>query len=105
MNDFAAKRNLFFEGRDLCRFARLPSAPGNHASTVGTDVFGVSQLSRMDWMILDVAKMHNNNNRETPFHSSVESGGDGHNGLPSSMPKFLALGAGGHLLQLCSPGR
>ena len=78
MNDFPAKRNLFFKGHDLYRFAGLPSTLGNHASSMGTDVFGVSQLSRFDKMILDVAKMHNNSNRETLFHSSVESSGDGH---------------------------
>jgi len=105
MDDFSAKRNLFFKGRDLCRFARLPSALGNHASTMGTDVFGVSQLERIDWMIRDVAKMHNNNDRETLFHSSVESGGDGHMGLPSSMPNSWRSGLEGHLLQLCSPDR
>lgn len=85
MHDFPAKRNLFFKGRDFCRFARLPSALGDHASTMGTDVFGVGQLSRIDRMILNVAKMHNDSDRETLFHSSVESGGDGHIALRSSM--------------------
>jgi hypothetical protein len=78
MNDFPAKRNQFFQGRDLCRFARLPSALGNHASTMGADVVGVGQLSCVDRMILDVAKMHNNSDRETLFHSSVESSGGDH---------------------------
>ena len=78
MNDFPAERNLFFKGRDLCRFARLPGTLGNHASPMGADVFGVSQLSRVDRMILDVGKMHNNSDRETLFHSSVESAGDSH---------------------------
>jgi hypothetical protein len=71
MNDFPAKRNLFFKGRDLCRFARFPSTLGNHASPMGTDVFGISQLSRLGGMILDVGKMYNNSDRETLFHSSV----------------------------------
>ena len=105
MNDFPAKRNLIFKGRDLCRFARLPSALGNHASTMGTDVFGVSQLSSIDWMILDVAKMHNDSDRETLFHSSVESWGDGHIALRSSTSNSWRSGLDGHLLQLCSPGR
>jgi hypothetical protein len=105
MNDFPAKCNLFFKGRDLCRFARLPSALGNHASTMGTDVFGESQLSRIDWMILDVAEMHNNSDWETLFHSSVKSVGDGHIALRSSMPNSWRSGLEGHLLQLCSPGR
>jgi len=78
MNDFPAKRNLFVKGRDLCRFARLPGTLGNHASPMGTDVFGVSQLSRVDRMILHAGKMHNNSDRETLFHSSVESGSGGH---------------------------
>jgi hypothetical protein len=105
MNDFPAKCNLFFKGCDLCRIARLPSALGNHASTMGADVFGVSQLSRIDWIILDVAKMHNNSDRETLFHSSVESVGDGHIRLRSSMPNSWRSGLEGHLLQLCGPGR
>jgi len=81
MNDFPAKRNLFFKGHDLYRFAGLPSTLGNHASSMGTDVFGVSQLSRLDRMILDVDKMHNDSDRETLFHSSVESWCDGHMAL------------------------
>ena len=97
MNDFPAKRNQFFQGRDLCRLPRLPSALGNHASTMGTDVFGVSQLSRFDRMILDVGKMHNNSDRETLFHSSVESCGDGHIALALGEGKSLRLGAGGPL--------
>jgi hypothetical protein len=36
-------------------------------------------------MILDLGKMHNDSDRETLFHSSVESVGDGHNALRSSM--------------------
>jgi hypothetical protein len=87
MHDFPAKRNLFFKGRDLCGFARLPSALGDHAGTMGTNVFGVGQLSRIDRMILDVAKMHNNSDKETLFHSSVECAGDGHIALRSSMAK------------------
>jgi hypothetical protein len=78
MNDFPVERNLFFKGRDLCRFAKLPGTLGNHASPMGTDVFGISLLSRFDRIILDVGKMHNNSDRETLFHSSVESMGDGH---------------------------
>jgi hypothetical protein len=95
MNDFPAKRNLFVKRRDLCRFARLPSTLGNHASTMGADVFGVSQLRRIDRMILDVGKMHNNSDRETLFHPSVESVGDGHIALIDG--KSLRLGAGGPL--------
>jgi hypothetical protein len=78
MNDSPAERNLFFKGRDLCRFARFPCSLGNHASAMGTDVFGVRQFSRFDRMILDLGKMHNNSDREALFHSSVESSGDGH---------------------------
>jgi len=85
MNDFPAKCNLFFKGRDLCQFAELPSALGNHASTMSTDVFGVGQLSRIDRTILYAGKMHNNNDRETLFHSSVDSRGDGHIALGWSM--------------------
>jgi hypothetical protein len=85
MNDFPAKRYLFVEGRDLRRFARLPGALGNQASPMGTDVLGISQLSRIDRMILDVGKMHNHSDRETLFHSSVESSGDGHMTLRWSM--------------------
>ena len=85
MNDLPAERNLFCKGRDLCRFARLPGTLGNHASPMAADVFGGSQLSRFDRMILDLGKMHNNSDRETLFHSSVESLGDGHKALRSSI--------------------
>jgi hypothetical protein len=78
MNDFPAKRNKFFKGHDLHRFARLPGTLGNHASSMGTDVFGVSQLSRLQGLVLNVSKMHSNSDRETLFHSSVESWCDGH---------------------------
>jgi hypothetical protein len=69
----------------LYRFARLPRTLGNHRSPMGTDVFGVSQLSRFDRMISEVGKMHNDNDRETLFHSSVESRCDGHIALRKSM--------------------
>jgi hypothetical protein len=95
MNDFPAQRNLFFKARDLYRFASLPSTLGNHASPMGTDVFGVSQLSRIDRMILDVGKMHNHSDRETLFHSSVKSSCDGHMGLRWSMANFWGSGLGG----------
>jgi hypothetical protein len=105
MNDFPAKRNLFFKGRDLYRFARLPSTLGNDARPMRTDVFGVSQLSRIDRMILNVGKMHNNSDRETLFHSSVESCCDGHMVLHWLRANFWGSGLVGHLLQLYSSGR
>ena len=96
MNDFPAKRTLFFKGRDLCRIARLPSTLGNHASPIGTDVVGISQLSSID-RIQDLGKIHNNSNRETLFHSSVEC--DGHIALRDALVdgKSLRLGVGGPL--------
>jgi hypothetical protein len=105
MNDFPAKRNQFFQGRDLCRFARLPSTLGNHASAMGTDVFGVRQLSCFDSMILNVAKMHNNTDRETLFHSSVESSGHGHIALRQSIANLRGAGLVVRLLHKCSSGR
>jgi len=85
MNDFPAKRSLFLKGRDLRRFARLPSTLGNNASAMGTDVFSISQLSPIDRIVLNVGQMHNHSDSESLFHSTVESGGDGHIALRWSM--------------------
>lgn len=78
MNNFPAKRNLLFEGSDLRLIAKLPHTTGNHAGAMGTDVFSVGQLSRIDRMFLDASQVHNNGDRQTFFHSSVKSRGNGH---------------------------
>ena len=63
MNNFPAKRNLLFEGCDLRQIAKLPCATGNHAGAMGTDVFSVGQLSRIDRMFLWASQVHNNGDR------------------------------------------
>jgi hypothetical protein len=81
VDDFTSERKLFFEGRDLCEFARLPRTSRNHASAMGTDVFGISQLDRTNRLLMYVDKVDNNSDREPLIHSSVEFVRDCHMAL------------------------
>ncbi len=60
IDDLSADRDFIFQRSDLCRFASLPRAAGNHAGTVCTDVIRVGQLCSVGRLILRVGEAHHN---------------------------------------------
>src|SRR5260370_40566945 len=56
----SADRDFIFQRSDLCQFARLPGAAGNHADTVGTDVIRAGQFCPVGRLILRAGEAHNN---------------------------------------------
>jgi len=56
----SADRDFIFQRSDLCRFARLPGAAGNHAGAVSTDVIRTGQFCSVGRLILRVGEAHNN---------------------------------------------
>jgi len=81
IGDLAAEGDFIFQGSDLCHFANLPGAAGNHACTVSTDVIRIGQFWFAGRFILRMGEADNNSDWYAFLHASAEYALDGHKDL------------------------
>ena len=72
IGDLSAEGAFFFQGSDLCHFANLPGAAGNHAGTVSTDVIRIGQFWLLGSLILYMGKADNDSDWDAFLHASAE---------------------------------
>src|SRR6266404_4072668 len=81
MGDLSADGGFIFQGSDLCHFANLPRAAGNHAGTVSTDVICIGQFWFAGRLILLMGEAHNYSDWDAFLHTSAKYAFDGHRRL------------------------
>src|SRR6266403_981090 len=95
IGDLSADGGFIFQGSDLCHFANLPGAAGNHAHTVSTDVICIGQFWFVGRFILRLGEADNDSDWYAFLHASAKYALDGHRGLGLAGWRSLRRGAGG----------
>jgi len=78
IGDLSADDDFILQGSDLCHFANLPRAAGNHAGTVSTDVICIGQFWLAGRLILRLGEADNNSDWDAFLHASAQYALDGH---------------------------